>query len=240
MKTEENKLMIKKQLRAALCVVALSGLVLTGCSEDKSADLKKVTESAAAVTGNVTGAVEEKVVAAVEAAKEKVDSAVEKAEEVVTPEAAVAEVKPEPVVEAKSEAVAEPAVETAASSDQAADDLPQYVVECPEGAASAKACKVDKNTYVGWRSYSVNCQVCHGGSGLGSTFAPNLMDRFNQQDVDYARFREVVTNGFTGQMGAMPAWDKNKGVMKDLDNLYRYLQARADDKLPKGRPTRMK
>lgn len=217
MKTENN-LMMTKQLRAALCAIALSGLALAGCSEDKSADLKKVTENAAVVTENVTEAVKEKIDVAVEAVEEKVEA----------------------VVETKPEIVSEPAAEKPASDVQGAGDLPQYVVECPEGAASATACKVDKNTYVGWRTYATNCQVCHGGSGLGSTFAPNLMDRFNQQGVDYARFREVVTNGFTGQMGAMPAWDKNKAVMKDLDNLYRYLQARADDKLPKGRPARMK
>ena len=124
--------------------------------------------------------------------------------------------------------------------DENAGEAPEYVVECDEGATSAKACKVDKETYVGWRTFATNCQVCHGGSGLGSTFAPNLMERFNNEGVDYPRFKYVLHNGFTGQMGAMPAWEKNKAVMKNLDNLYRYLKARADDKLPKGRPSRMK
>jgi len=124
--------------------------------------------------------------------------------------------------------------------DESAGDAPEYVVECDEGAASAKACKVDKDTYVGWRTFATNCQVCHGGSGLGSTFAPNLMTRFNDEGVDYARFKYVITQGYTGQMGAMPAWEKNKAVMKNLDGLYQYLQARSDGKLPKGRPTRMK
>jgi len=236
MKTEKNKLMITT-MRTGFCAIALSGLFLAGCSEDKPADLKKVTESAQSSTEAVTATIKETVEEKVEMVADVVNETVEKVEEVVTPEPAAVEDQPESVVETKPEEVPAEAVE---SSDQPAGDVPQYVVECPEGAASAKACKVDKNTYVGWRSYSTNCQVCHGGSGLGSTFAPNLMDRFNKQGVDYTRFKEVVTNGYTGQIGAMPAWEKNKGVMKDLDNLYRYLQARADDKLPKGRPTRLK
>ena len=124
--------------------------------------------------------------------------------------------------------------------DAAAGDAPEYTVNCADGAANAKQCEVDKDTYVGWRTYATNCQVCHGGSGLGSTFAPNLMDRFNKEGVDYGRFKYVITKGYTGNMGAMPAWEKNKAVMKNLDGLYKYLQARADEKLPKGRPTKMK
>ncbi len=121
-----------------------------------------------------------------------------------------------------------------------AGDAPEYTVNCVADATDATGCEVDKGTYVGWRSYATNCQVCHGGSGMGSTFAPNLLERFNQEGVDYGRFKYVMTHGYTGQMGAMPAWEKNPGVMKDLDNLYRYLKARADEKLPQGRPKRMK
>lgn len=111
-------------------------------------------------------------------------------------------------------------------------------VECPAGAKAAEACKVDKETYFGWRTYAANCQVCHGGSGLGSTFAPNLLDRLNQQ-VDHARFLVVVENGYTGQVGAMPAWKSNREVMKNVETLYRYLRARADGRLPAGRPAKL-
>lgn len=121
-----------------------------------------------------------------------------------------------------------------------AGEEPEYVVQCADGAADAKQCEVNKETYVGWRTYATNCQVCHGGSGLGSTFAPNLMERINKEGVDYGRFKYVITHGYTGQMGAMPAWESNRQVMKELDNLYRYLKARADDVLPQGRPKRLK
>lgn len=85
-----------------------------------------------------------------------------------------------------------------------AAETPKYVEDCPAGAVAAEKCKVVKNTYFGWRTYAANCQVCHGGSGMGSTFAPNLMDRLKTR-VDYPRFVTVVTEGYTGQVGAMPA-----------------------------------
>ena len=112
---------------------------------------------------------------------------------------------------------------------------PSYVVDCPVAAKAAEQCKVDRNTYLGWRSFAANCQVCHGGSGMGSTFAPNLLDRLNTR-VDNARFRKVVSEGYTGQVGVMPSWKTKKDVMGNLENLYRYLRSRADGKLPPGRP----
>ena len=51
-----------------------------------------------------------------------------------------------------------------------------------------------------------------------------------------ALFLTVVENGYTGQVGAMPAWRAKSDVMANRDNLYRYLRARADGRLPPGRP----
>jgi len=114
---------------------------------------------------------------------------------------------------------------------------PAYAVECQPAARAAEQCQVDKETYVGWRTFAGQCQVCHGGSALGSTFAPNLLDRFHQR-VDYARFVDVVRNGYHGQVGVMPAWKGNPNVEPHIDALYRYLSARADGTLPPGRPAR--
>jgi len=114
---------------------------------------------------------------------------------------------------------------------------PSYDVTCPADAKAAEQCQVDKDTYIGWRTFAAQCQVCHGGSALGSTFAPNLLDRFHAR-VDYARFVEVVMNGYTGQVGAMPAWKGNPNVEPHIDRMYRYLKARADGVLPAGRPSR--
>jgi len=111
-------------------------------------------------------------------------------------------------------------------------------VQCSPAATAAEQCQVDKATYVGWRTFAGQCQVCHGGSALGSTFAPNLLDRFHA-GIDHARFVEVVTDGFRGQVGVMPAWKGNPNVMPHVDAMYAYLRARAEGALPPGRPARL-
>lgn len=151
---------------------------------------------------------------------------------------------PAPTSPAPTPPVAESAAPAPAQAAQAAPPVqadttaPVYQVQCAAGAGAAEQCQVDKDTYIGWRTFAAQCQVCHGGSALGSTFAPNLLDRFHER-VDHARFIEVVTNGFRGQVGAMPAWKGNPNVMPHVDQLYRYLKARADGALPAGRPTRL-
>lgn len=129
-----------------------------------------------------------------------------------------------------------PAAATPASPP-ATEGAPAYDVTCSAGAKAAEQCQVDKTTYVGWRTFAGQCQVCHGGSALGSTFAPNLLDRFHSR-VDYPRFVEVVKNGYRGQVGAMPAWKGNPNVEPHIDAIYSYLKARADGVLPPGRPAR--
>ncbi len=110
-----------------------------------------------------------------------------------------------------------------------------YEVSCPEEASAAEACVTDKPTYLGWRTFHAHCFQCHGGSALGSTFAPNLLDRLNQH-VDFERFEYVLNHGYSGRTGAMPSFEKNKQVLKNLSGIYLYLRARADDILPPGRP----
>jgi mono/diheme cytochrome c family protein len=104
-----------------------------------------------------------------------------------------------------------------------------YTVEC-----DGTTCIVDKKTYVGWRTYHAECHVCHAQDAVGSTFAPNLIDRM--KEIDKERFMEALTNGYTGQMGVMPAWKDNPNVNKRFEELYFYLMARSDGVLLPGRP----
>ncbi|MGE0486484.1 MAG: hypothetical protein AB7Q81_20195 [Gammaproteobacteria bacterium] len=113
---------------------------------------------------------------------------------------------------------------------------PEYAVECPHDSADAGACTVDQLTYDGWKTFTVECQQCHGGGAMGSTFAPNLMVRINEAGVDYGRFLYVMEHGYTGQMGVMPSLAKNPRVQKNKDALFAYLKARADGVMPNGRP----
>ena len=114
-----------------------------------------------------------------------------------------------------------------------AGDPPPYEdhIRC-ETADNAKTCKIDIWLTRGYRAFS-QCQVCHGLDGNGSTIGPSLIDKLGE--VDRARFMEVVTNGYQGQIGVMPPWKENPNVMKYVDQLYAYLTARADGVLPPGK-----
>lgn len=95
-----------------------------------------------------------------------------------------------------------------------------------------KNCKVDLFMVKGFRAFS-QCQVCHGLDANGSSFAPSLNEKM--KEIDRARFDDVVTNGYQGQVGVMPPWKDNPNVMKKIDNLYAYLKARSEGAIPAGR-----
>ncbi|WP_236784122.1 c-type cytochrome [Azospirillum humicireducens] len=102
--------------------------------------------------------------------------------------------------------------------------------------------KVDQGTYNGYRRYASSCHVCHGPDGLGSSFAPALTDSLKR--MDYWQFTDVVTNGRTN-LGAtgdrvMPTFGTDPNVMTNLADIYRYLKARSDEKIGRGRPVRFK
>jgi cytochrome c5 len=129
---------------------------------------------------------------------------------------------------------AAPAPEPA--SNENAADAP-YSVECGQtNDAGEPFCYVDKDTYIGWRTYHGFCHVCHAQDAVGSSFAPNLLDRMNQSDMTRDLFVKRVSEGFTGQVGVMPPWKDNPNISKRYNELYAYLRARADGALPPGRP----
>ena len=82
------------------------------------------------------------------------------------------------------------------------------------------------------------CETVDDGPETGSR-AQSLLGDIPHLDklreIDKARFVDVVTNGYQGQVGVMPAWKENPNVMKWLDHLYAYLMARTDGVIPAGR-----
>lgn len=100
--------------------------------------------------------------------------------------------------------------------------------------------KVDKATYNGYRRYHASCHTCHGPDGLGSSYAPNLVDSLKV--LDYDQFAEVVINGrenVTGtQKNVMPAFGTVEDVALYVEDIYGYLKARSDGVLDRGRPPR--
>ena len=119
------------------------------------------------------------------------------------------------------------------ASPALAEDPPPYEghVRC-ETPGDASTCRIDLWMTRGYRAFS-QCQVCHGLDGSGSTIGPSLLDKM--QEIDRARFMEVVANGMQGQIGVMPPWKENPNVMRYVDQLYAYLMARSDKVLPGGK-----
>ena len=95
--------------------------------------------------------------------------------------------------------------------------------------------KVDSLTYEGYRRYHAGCNHCHGQDGLGTTFAPSLVDRLPDLDT----FRRIVREGTSNGTAVMKGFAEDPNVAPYVDAIYGYLQARADGALSIGRPIRM-
>ncbi len=110
------------------------------------------------------------------------------------------------------------------------DGTPTFKV-APDGT-------VDWYTYAGFTRYSSECLRCHGPDGVGSTYAPALME--SMQRLSYTDFYTVVASGkkdvSASQNLVMPSNGENKNVMCYIDAIYVYLRARADGAVGRGRP----
>ena len=97
---------------------------------------------------------------------------------------------------------------------------------------------VDWYTYSGFRRYHSECHVCHGPDGLGSTYAPALIDTV--KDLGYAEFIGIVASGreriTASTTSKMPAFGDNVNVYCYIDDIYAYVLARAENAVPRGRP----
>lgn len=98
--------------------------------------------------------------------------------------------------------------------------------------------KVDYYTFAGFVRYGANCLACHGPDGLGSSYAPSLVEKL--KTLDYATFLATVAGGkkavSSAQQLVMPALGENKNVMCYIDAIYVYLRGRSDGVIPRGRP----
>ena len=99
---------------------------------------------------------------------------------------------------------------------------------------------IDWYTYSGFRRYHSECHVCHGPDGMGSTYAPALLNSL--KTMSYGEFLGVVASGrknvSTSQENVMPAFGDNANVACYMDDLYVYLRARANDAIGRGRPAK--
>ncbi len=124
------------------------------------------------------------------------------------------------------------AVGSALSGKARAENDPVYVVQ---GGL------VDQHVYNGFRRYGESCLRCHGPDGAGSSYAPNLTNSLKH--LSYDQFVDVIINGrknvTAAQNNVMPSFGTTEDVVSYMDDIYGYLKARSDDKLPRGRPKRI-
>ena len=97
---------------------------------------------------------------------------------------------------------------------------------------------MDFATYKGWRAYHAECHVCHGPDAMGSTYAPSLMVSVTE-GLSYDDFFNVIMNGRGEDEGAqkgnvMPAYGANTNVAPHVEDIFRYVKARADGKIRRG------
>ncbi len=101
--------------------------------------------------------------------------------------------------------------------------------------------KVDFGTYNGFRRYHSSCHVCHGPDGLGSTYAPPLIESIPR--IGYDGYLEAIVNGIqnvsASEQSVMPSFGEDPNVMNYVDDIYAYLKARADGVIGRGRPDKM-
>jgi hypothetical protein len=60
------------------------------------------------------------------------------------------------------------------------------------------------------------------------------------KSISYEDFVQTVMNGrkniSTASTNVMPAFGEDPNVVNYIDNIYAYLKARSDGKIPQGRP----
>jgi mono/diheme cytochrome c family protein len=94
---------------------------------------------------------------------------------------------------------------------------------------------VDAAAYNGYRRYHGGCSHCHGPDGMGSTFGLSLVDRLPEIGV----FRRAVREGQSTGNSVMKGYADDPNIAPYIDDIYAYLQARADGALGRGRPERL-
>lgn len=121
--------------------------------------------------------------------------------------------------------------------------------------------KVDPRTFIGWNVYHQVCVSCHGVAGTGTETAPDLTSSIEK--LSPGQFRLKVLHRtiikFTGddwrlmeqtmleeiskhekrgrgELAMMPRWEYNPAVKANVENIYRYLRARADNVIGKDKP----
>lgn len=129
--------------------------------------------------------------------------------------------------------------------------------------------RVDQQTFLGWNLYHNTCVGCHGVDATGTSMAPDLtvsvahmsplefqtkvlqrylisLPQAEAAADDRTALRRALIAEINKQQArdsgatAMPRWEHNPVVKQRVQDIYRYLRARADGALGTGKPELLK
>lgn len=117
---------------------------------------------------------------------------------------------------------------TAAMADDADEEESKFNYTIVDG-------KVDESTMMGFTIYTGSCMACHGPDGMGSSFAPSLIQAAQRRTFEI--FAQTIAGGRSLQPGmVMPSFAEDARVMGHIEDIWNYLGARAEGGLERGRP----
>jgi mono/diheme cytochrome c family protein len=95
---------------------------------------------------------------------------------------------------------------------------------------------VSPAVYQGWKQYMLNCARCHGDYGVGTSFAPALVESVKPAGTipTPELFIQTVCAGRMDK--GMPAWCALGLDMAAMQEIHAYLVERASGKVGLGRP----
>jgi cytochrome c5 len=103
-------------------------------------------------------------------------------------------------------------------------------IECVTEPAAI--CRADLATYIGWRVFQEQCASCHAADARGSSFAPDLTERLRR--MEQRDFFGALDRGYFGRDSEMPPRGRDPNVSPYYEELWAYLVARRDGRLPAG------
>jgi mono/diheme cytochrome c family protein len=104
--------------------------------------------------------------------------------------------------------------------------------EQPGGAEAQGDAARGQTILNGYRRYNSACNHCHGPDGVGSTFAPSLIEN----PLPFAPFQAIVEQGSASGVSVMRGFADDPNVAPYVRDIWLYLEARADGRIGRGRP----
>ncbi len=95
---------------------------------------------------------------------------------------------------------------------------------------------VAQDVYNGWKQYELNCARCHGEYAVGTSFAPALIVSLKEGGTMPTKEMFVTTVCAGRPEKGMPGWCALGLEMDKIENIYKYVKGRADNKISAGRP----